>query len=113
MIIPQNLLLEIFSFIYPAFLIPSINCIDFYPYYEFNKNLSNERKIRWRREIMNYFTSTMENNNLIVSFFYITLAKKFILDIHKTYFVVEYSNSKKSKGVLYIGKHIFLICPLN
>lgn len=114
MLIPENLLVEIFSFIYPACLIPLINYIEFYPYYEFNKNLRNERKIQWRKEIMNYyFTSFMENNNLIASFFLITLVQKFFLDIRKDYIISQYHYSKKSRGFLYVGKHIFLISPLN
>jgi hypothetical protein len=116
MYLNQDVVEIISSFIVPPCIIQEpISYLDFIKFTRLSTlctDIKSQSKIKWRKTILDYyFTSTLENNKVIASLFFTLIFHNMDVIVHKTYLLLEYKNSIKNKGLLYVGKFVFLLVP--
>ena len=116
MYLNQDVVEIISSFIVPTCIIQEpISYLDFIKFTRLSKlceDFKSQSKIKWRKTILDYyFTSTVENNKVMASLFFTLIYYNMDVSARQTYLLLEYKKSIKNKGLLYIGKYVFLLVP--
>jgi hypothetical protein len=116
MYLNQDVVEIISSFIVPTCIIQEpISYLDLIKFTRLSTlctGIKSQPKIKWRKLILDYyFTSTVENNKVMASLFFTLIYYNMDVSVRQTYLLLEYKKSIKNKGLLYVGKYVFLLVP--
>jgi hypothetical protein len=116
MYLNQDVVEIISSFIVPTCIIQEpISYLDFIKFTRLSilcTGIKSQSKIKWRKTILDYyFSSTVENNKVMASLFFTLIYHNMDVSVRQTYLLLEYKKSIKNKGLLYVGKYVFLLVP--
>lgn len=106
----------IFSYLAPPSIIQEpLSYLDFIKFTRLSTlctGIKSYSKIKWKKFILDhYFSSIVENNKVVASLFFTVIQHNMDVSVRQTYLLLEYKRSIKNKGLLYVGKYVFLLVP--